>query len=218
MEPMLKRVIDDKFGPIDQRGAGSARSHVRRGATGVVGEVLIAVMLAAGGVSAQETADTAAVDTSSVRMADTTEPEAQPGPWVRFGERNWGLHPLLLQPQGRVFFPDSVEVGEVNPFPDDAGMNYQLVGIDLAWYAAHNRLRLGISGGMGFTTFESKALGFLSASVFIELTPFVRFDAGRVKAVTSDPEKNKKTRDHGAKFIGLSFPVALSRELFKPKG
>ena len=133
-------------------------------------------------------------------------------PWWTWGgtKHLYGMDLQVFTPHLRVFFADSVDTGEIEPFAENqTGAGVQLFAADVVMYWGQGRLLTGGSMGFGSSILDGKNLILVSFSAFIQFYDMLRVEAGWAWAAVNDSRMGEKTRDRSATFLSLSFPTKV---------
>ena len=187
-----------------------------------VASLLLVVCLSSPGWAQDEADDPPdAPDPSDADSKSADEERTKPLVYVGKG---FGIDPVFLSFGGHVFIADPpnqdpenpTESTEIDPFPNGRlGGDVQLAGIDLVWYFAEGKMRLGGNLGVGTTTLGETGTLIGTVGGFVQFHDYFRIDGGFAAARSGNPALNEGDRDRHAWFAGVSFPTNLGTDALK---
>lgn len=140
-----------------------------------------------------------------------TETSAQTAVWTT--NRGFGIYLVTVMPEGRVFFEDSKDEGEIEPFSNgqsDIAASIRLFGLDIG--LVNSSLGIGVSPGLAITELDDAGLVLTSVSGFLQVLN-VRAEFGWAWAISNDPTLDKTQRDRSAWFVGLALPTKVGEAI-----
>ena len=181
------------------------------------GDVTVTVEAPAGSEMATETttaegeASTAKITVrQSAPLPAATTRTCSPGAfWCTDGSQ-FNIEPTVVLVTGR-FIRDDWETGKTTVFRDGAvNATIQLAGLDLIY--GTGAFRCGANLGVGIGKHGDAGVALWSASLFVQIHDFYRFEGGYIHAKSA--ERDAVDRSAKAGFVGVTFP-GISNQLKK---
>ena len=137
--------------------------------------------------------------------ADRDPSDTRDGAFKCWREKVLCLEPTLVIVSGR-YVEDYWEDNKLDVFADgSAKVDVQLAGLDLMHYLSKSGgVRWGLNTGLGIGEYEDAGLVIWSASVFVQIRNFYKFEIGHMYAYSG--QNAWHDRDATATFVGISFP------------